>query len=138
MEVCRRIIIQSDCGHMYFSLIFLAAAAIANLFLASSLINDFKSTGSIAGVNYPIPIDPIVNIDNNQWLYDAYLVILGRMEDAVGYVTNLNAVASIGRQGVYNSFVTSAGFFIYLNNIFCLSNACLQKIKEYHSNSFRM
>ncbi len=65
----------------------------------------------IPGVHTPLPIDPVVDIQDNQWLLDLYRTVLAREHDVGGYRVNYAALQTGStRQQIAMAFVSSAEF----------------------------
>ncbi len=72
---------------------------------------DARPFTPVPGVHTPLPIDPVVDIQHNQWLLDAYRIVLGREHDAGGYRVNYGALQSGStREQIVQAFVASAEF----------------------------
>lgn len=72
---------------------------------------DAGSFTPIPGVHTPRPVDPVVDIQHNQWLLDAYRVLLGREHDPAGYRVNYAALQSgQTREQLAGAFTGSAEF----------------------------
>ena len=72
---------------------------------------DSKEEGRLAGVHDPIPINPVVVIDNARWLFDLYQTLLDRPADPTGFQVNFaDLEAGTSRQSMFNALVNSAEF----------------------------
>ena len=69
------------------------------------------AAAGIPGLTAPLPIDPVVEIPDNQWLLDAYRTFLGREHDPGGFRVNLRALeGGQSRAQIAAAFVASAEF----------------------------
>lgn len=73
--------------------------------------SDAGSFVPVVGVHVPRTVDPVVDIQHNHWLLDAYRVVLGREHDPAGYRVNYAALQSTSsREDIVAAFVASAEF----------------------------